>query len=153
MPGEGPSPCPVHPTGPSTLGWDVTGQLWAGRGRREEAGPPFSRPCATCFLPRGIAPALPCQCVAARRWGLLPAAFGADCGPCEPYVAGPPGPRRCQMGLRPTPKGTGRRGWLDTPLGGGAKGSGPQEPPGKCLPPWDGALGGDGQGGRWGAGS
>lgn len=158
MLGERPSPLPVHqapaPTGPSTLGWDLTRQLWAGRGRREEAGPPFSRPCATCFLPRGIAPALPCQCAAARRWGLFPAAFGVDCGPCEPYVAGPPEPRRCQMGLQPTPKGARRRGWLDTPLGGGAQASGPlQELLGTCLPPWDGALGGDEQGGGQRAGS
>ena len=29
------------------------------------------------------------------------------------------------MGLRPTPKGAGRRGWLDNPLGGEAQASGP----------------------------
>ncbi|XP_072831335.1 group IIF secretory phospholipase A2 isoform X1 [Vicugna pacos] len=36
------------------------------------------------------------------------------------------------MGLRPTPKGSGRRCWLDTPQGGGAQASGPlllREPP------------------------
>uniref|UniRef100_A0A4X1W477 Phospholipase A2 n=1 Tax=Sus scrofa TaxID=9823 RepID=A0A4X1W477_PIG len=30
-------------------------------GGREEVEPPFSRPCVTSLLPRGIAPALPCQ--------------------------------------------------------------------------------------------
>lgn len=47
------------------------------------------------------------------------------------------------MGHRPTPKGSGRRRWLNTPLDGRGQASGPRllsEPPGRCLLPCKGTF-------------
>jgi hypothetical protein len=52
------------------------------------------------------------------------------------------------MGRRPTPKGSGRRCWLDAPLRGGGQASGPPllgESPGRYLPPRDQAHHGRGR--------
>lgn len=66
MPGEGPisgkvhqPPRPRRPRAP--LGGTSPGSRGQAMGGREEVEPPFSRPCVTSLLPRGIAPALPCQ--------------------------------------------------------------------------------------------
>uniref|UniRef100_A0A8D1HHM6 Phospholipase A2 n=1 Tax=Sus scrofa TaxID=9823 RepID=A0A8D1HHM6_PIG len=66
MPGEGPisgkvhqPPRPQRPRAP--LGGTSPGSRGQAMGGREEVEPPFSRPCVTSLLPRGIAPALPCQ--------------------------------------------------------------------------------------------
>lgn len=85
----------------------------------------------------------------ARSWGLFFRDFRAYQRPLKPYVAGLPKSKTWQMGHRPTPKGSGRRRWLNIPLDGRGQASGPlllSEPPGRCLLPWNRTFHAEGQG-------